>query len=303
MSKLEGKIAIITGGASGIGEAAVRKFVAEGATVVIADLQEEKAQALVHALDGRAVFQLTDVASEADVQHLVEATVQRFGRLDCFYNNAGFGCAIRSIAETPLAEFESQIAVLLRGTFLGIKHAAGVMKRQKSGTIVNTSSVAALAGGYSNHVYSAAKAGVISLTRSTALELGESGIRVNCICPGNISTPIFVGGIPLTPVEVQQALGTIAAALSHNPLARSGTPEEVASVALWLASDDSAYVTGQSIVIDGGMTSGLMWTDMQAWLGGLYGNLCKQFPAAFAKLAAKESVNLAPKTNTPRRGV
>jgi NAD(P)-dependent dehydrogenase (short-subunit alcohol dehydrogenase family) len=287
MSKLDNKIAIITGGASGIGEAAVRKFVAEGATVVIADLQVPKGEALAAALGDHVLFHKTDVAVEADVQSLVETTVQRFGRLDVFYNNAGFGCGTKPIAETPVEDFDVQIAVLLRGTFLGIKHAAAVMKPRKSGVIVNTSSVAALGGGYSNHVYSAAKAGVIGLTRSTAIELGESGIRVNCICPANIPTPIFVHGIPLSEGEVQQAMGTIAAHLTQNPLARSGTPDDIASVALWLASEDSAYITGQAIVVDGGLTSGLMWSHMQAWLNSMYGTLATQFPDAFAKLAAK----------------
>lgn len=287
MKRLEGKIAIVTGGASGIGEAAVRRFVSEGATVVITDLQEEKGEALAHSLAPNAVFHLTDVAVESDVQQLVQTTVQRFGRLDVFYNNAGFGCGTKPIAETPIEDFDSQIAVLLRGTFLGIKHAAQVMKPQKSGVIINTSSIAGIQGGYSNHVYSAAKAGVISLTRSTALELGECGIRVNCLCPGSIATPIFVHGIPLSEPEVEQALGTIATALSHNPLARSGTPDDIANAALWLASDESSFVTGQAIVIDGGMTAGLSWSQLQSWLSGLYGNLAIQFPDAFSKLAAK----------------
>lgn len=287
MHKLDGKVAIITGGASGIGEAAVRRFAAEGASVVIADLQEEKGIELAASLGTPALFHRADVTVESDVQQLIEVTVQRFGQLDVFYNNAGFGCAQRSILETPIEEFDIQIAVLLRGTFLGIKHAAAAMKPRKCGVIVNTSSVAGLGGGYGSHSYSAAKAGVISLTRSTALELGESGIRVNCICPGSIPTPIFVRGIPLTEDEVKQSIGTIAAHLSHNPLGRPGSPEDVASVALWLASDDSSYVTGQAIVVDGGLTSGFKWGDMQAWLGGLYGTLATQFPAAFAEIAGK----------------
>jgi NAD(P)-dependent dehydrogenase (short-subunit alcohol dehydrogenase family) len=287
MNKLDGKVAIITGGASGIGEAAVRRFTAEGASVVIADLQEQKGSALAASLGDRVLFHRTDVTIESDIQKLIEVTIQRFGQLDIFYNNAGFGCAQRSIIETPIEEFDIQLAVLLRGTFLGIKHAAAAMKPRKSGAIVNTSSVAGIGGGYGSHSYSAAKAGVISLTRSTALELGESGIRVNCLCPGNIPTPIFVKGIPLTEDEVKQSIATISAHLSHNPLGRPGSPEDVASVALWLASDDSAYVTGQAIVIDGGLTSGLKWGDMQAWLGSLYGTLANQFPAAFAKMAAK----------------
>jgi NAD(P)-dependent dehydrogenase (short-subunit alcohol dehydrogenase family) len=147
--------------------------------------------------------------------------------------------------------------------------------------------VAGIAGGYANHVYSAAKAGVISLTRTTALELGEAGIRVNCICPGSILTPIFLHGITLSEEEHRQALDTVAAALSHNPLARPGTPDDIANLALWLASEDSSYVTGQAIVVDGAMTSGVRWSDQQAWTNALYGKLSMQFPVAFAKLAGK----------------
>lgn len=286
MKRLEGKVAIITGGASGIGEAAVKKFAAEGARVVIADVQEKKGCELAQTLGEAAFFQRTDVSNEKDVEQLIQAAVQRFGRLDCLYNNAGFGFATKSITETPTEEFDTLITVLLRGTFLGIKHAARVMKRQKSGTIVNTSSVAGIAGGYSCQAYSAAKAGVINLTQSTALELGESGIRVNCVCPGNIVTPIFVRGIPFSPDEEKRSLETVGEALSHNPLRRPGTPDDVASLALWLASDESSFVNGQAIVIDGGMTSGLNWSTMTAWSNGLYGKLSQQFPAAFGKLVA-----------------
>ena len=284
MKKLEGKVTIITGGASGIGEAAVRRFVAEGSLVVIADLQEKKGEELAESLGDSAVFQRTDVASEADMHQLVACTVDRYGRLDCMYNNAGFGFATRPITDTPVEEFDLQIEVLLRGTFLGIKHAGAVMKRQKSGTILNTTSVAAIAGGYSNHVYSAAKAGVISFTRTAALEFGEYGVRVNCICPGSIPTPIFVRGIPLAEEEVAQAVKTVGSRMTNNPLGRCGTPEEVANVASWLCSDDSSYVNGQAIVVDGGLTSGVGWRQMEAWINGLYGQLAGEFPAAFASL-------------------
>jgi len=286
MDGMKDKVAIITGGASGIGEAAVRKFIAEGARVAVADLQEEKGERLVSEFGDRAFFQKTDVAIEAEIEQLVNTTVKRFGRVDCLYNNAGFGYATRSITEIPTQEFDVQIAVLLRGTFLGIKHAGAVMKRQRSGTIVNTSSVAGIAGGYSSHPYSAAKAGVISLTQCAALELGECGIRVNCVCPGNIATPIFVRGIPLTKEEERLSMETVAAALTHSPLGRPGTPEDVANLALWLASDESSFVTGQAIVIDGGMTTGMLWSDMQAWITSLYGKLAQQFPAAFAQISA-----------------
>jgi NAD(P)-dependent dehydrogenase (short-subunit alcohol dehydrogenase family) len=287
MKRLEDKVVIITGGASGIGEAAVRKFAGEGARLVIADLQEAKGRDLAESLGGGAIFQKTDVCVEAEVQELVALAVRRFGRLDCMYNNAGFGCGTRPVAETPMAEFDLQMAVLLRGTFLGIKCAAAVMQGQKSGVIVNTASVAALGGGYANHVYSAAKAGVVSLTRTTALELGESGIRVNCLCPGAIATPIFVHGLALTEAEREQAVGVIASSLGHNSLGRCGTPEDVANAALWLASDESSFVNGQAIVVDGGLTSGMMWSDMQAGTSRLFGNLSRQFPAAFAALPGK----------------
>jgi NAD(P)-dependent dehydrogenase (short-subunit alcohol dehydrogenase family) len=284
MNTLQNKVAIITGGASGIGEAAVRRFVAEGAHVVIADLQQRKGEALATSQGDGCAFLKTDVTVENDVRGLVKFALDRFGRLDCFYSNAGFGRANLSITETPLEDFESQIAVLLRGTFLSIKHAGAAMKRQGSGAIINTSSVAAIAGGYSNHVYSAAKAGVISLTRTSALELGEAGVRVNCICPGSIPTPIFVRGIPLSESEVDQAVKTVAGFMGHNPLGRAGLPEEIANVAVWLASEGSSYVTGQAIVVDGGLTSGVLWQDQQAWAKALYGNLAEQFPSAFAEL-------------------
>lgn len=285
MKKLEAQVVIVTGGASGIGEAAVRRFVGEGAHVVIGDLQEEKGEALARSLGDAVAFLATDVSSEEQVRKLIAFTLDRFGRLDCMYNNAGFGTATLPIAETPIEDFDSQIAVLLKGTFLGIKQAAAVMKPQRSGTIINTSSIAAIAGGFSNHIYSAAKAGVISLTRTTALELAESGVRVNCICPGSIPTPIFVHGIPLSEEQVQQSIQTVAGFMTHNPMGRSGLPEEVASVAVWLASADSSYVTGQAIVVDGGLSSGMMWSDMQAWINALYGKMAEQFPQAFAAMA------------------
>ena len=284
MKRLQDKVAIITGGASGIGEAAVRTFVSEGARVVLADVQEEKGEALAQQVG--AHFVRTDVASESDMQHLVNTTIDRFGRIDCLYNNAGFGFATRSLTETPIEEFDTEIAVLLRSTFLGMKLAGAVMKRQQSGTMVNTSSVAAIAGGYACQAYSAAKAGVISLTQCAALEFGESGIRVNCICPGSITTPIFVRGIPFSPDEEREALQMVEAALTHNALRRAGTPDDVARVALWLASEESSFVTGQAIVVDGGLTSGLLWSDMQGWANALYGKMAARYPNVFAQMAA-----------------
>ena len=189
MGRLEGKVAVITGGASGIGEASVRRFVGEGCKVVIADLQHERGERLAAELGAVAAFVRTDVTLESDVAAAIALAQSRFGRLDCLFNNAGYAGVNGPIESIPAQGFDDTMAVLLRGVFLGIKHAAPVMKRQGAGSIVSTASVAGLQAGFAGHVYSAAKAAVIHLTRSVAMELGESGVRVNCICPGAIATP------------------------------------------------------------------------------------------------------------------
>src|SRR5690242_11313384 len=158
MSRLADKVAIITGGASGMGEGTVRRFVAEGARVVIADIQDAKGNRLVDTLGGAAVYQHTNVAEEDDVKAAVERALDEFGRVDCMFNNAGFGGTLGPIEETPVDEYDRTMNVLLRGVFLGMKHAAPIMKKQGSGSIISTASVAGLRGGYGPHIYSAAKA-------------------------------------------------------------------------------------------------------------------------------------------------
>jgi NAD(P)-dependent dehydrogenase (short-subunit alcohol dehydrogenase family) len=153
------------------------------------------------------------------------------------------------------------MGVLLRGVFLGMKHATPIMKRQGSGSIISTASVAGLQAGYGPHIYSAAKAAVIHLTRSVAMELGESGVRVNCICPGGIATPIFGKALGLSAEAAEQSVETMQAMLStFQPIRRAGLPEDVARAALWLASDDSSFVNGHALVVDGGLTGGRMWS-------------------------------------------
>ena len=153
------------------------------------------------------------------------------------------------------------MAVLLRGVFLGVKHAAEIMQRQHSGSIINTASVAGLQAGYGPHVYSAAKAAVIQLTRSVAMELAESGVRVNCICPGPVATPIFAGAAGLSPEVADEAVETLRRVLAnYQPIRRAGLPEDIAQAALWLASDDSSFVTGQALTVDGGLTAGQPWS-------------------------------------------
>ncbi len=265
MDKLDGKVAVITGGASGIGEATVRLFVEEGARVVIADIQDRKGETLADVLGGRAVYQHTDVGREDDVEGAVSRAVSEYGRLDCMFNNAGFGGAVGPIEDIPVDEYDITMNVLLRGVFLGMKHAARQMKTQGSGSIISTASVAGLRVGHGPHIYSAAKAAIIHLTCSVATELGESGIRVNCICPGAIATPIFKVAFPeVDEATVVEAVKPILAQLS--PLKRSGLPEDIASAAMWLASDDSSFVTGHPLVVDGGLIGGRLWSDQHEML-------------------------------------
>jgi NAD(P)-dependent dehydrogenase (short-subunit alcohol dehydrogenase family) len=254
MSRLDGRVAVITGGASGMGEGTVRRFVDEGARVVIADLQEDKGHRLADTLAGGAVFQRTDVADEREVEAAVQRAVDEFGRLDCMFNNAGIGGVVTPIDETPLEGYNDTIGVLLTGVVMGMKHAARVMKRQgQGGTIISTASVAGLSGGRGPHIYSAAKAAVVNLTRSVALELAEHSIRVNCICPGAIATPLLAG----VAMDVPDPLQALREMLPFfQPLRIAGLPEDIAAAALWLASDESRFVTGQAIVVDGGLTAG-----------------------------------------------
>lgn len=254
MGRLDDKVAVVTGGASGLGEATVRLFVEEGARVVIADVQDAAGQALAEELGENALYQRTDVSREEDIAAAVDRAVEAWGRLDCMFNNAGIVGAVGPIDETPAEEYDATMAVLLRGVFLGMKHAARVMKPQGSGVILCTSSVAGLQGGLGPHVYAAAKTAMIGLTRNVAAELAASGIRVNCIAPGNMATPMVADvftGDPDAVEAVEQGLARI------SPLpGRVGTGLDIAHAALWLASDDAGYVSGHTLTVDAGLTTG-----------------------------------------------
>jgi len=270
MGKLDGKVAVITGGASGIGEASARLFVEQGARVLIADIQDDRGQRLAEELGSSATYLHTDVTQEADVKAAVDGALQAFGRLDCMFNNAGISGAGGPIDEIPAEGFDTAMAVLLRGVFLGMKHAAPIMKRQGSGSIISTASIAGLRAVDSTHVYAAAKAAVIHLTRSVAMELGESGVRVNCICPGWIATPLFGRGFGLSPQDAEQTVESVKAPLARfQPIKRAGLPEDIAQAALWLASDDSSFVNGHALVVDGGISGGRMWSDFFKDIGPL----------------------------------
>jgi len=252
--RLEGQVAVITGGASGLGEAAVRLFVREGARVVIADVQDERAGRVVREIGGGAVYQRTDVTREEDVAAAVDRAVSELGRLDCMFANAGIVGAIGPIDETPIEEYDATMAINLRGVFLSMKHAARVMKPQGSVTILCTSSIAALQGGLGPHVYATAKIAMIGLTKNVAAELAQFGIRVNCIVPGNFPTPMIAGlvGMDLDDLEpLTQGMG------ASSPLkGRPSLPEDIANAALYLASDEGSYVSGHTLVVDGGLTTG-----------------------------------------------
>ncbi len=253
MGRLDGKVAVITGAASGIGRGTAIRFAGEGAAVVIADLNVEGGEAAVRDCKengGRAVFQKTDVSAEADVKAAVARAVKEFGRLDIMFNNAGLGGAVGPIDETTVENWDKSLAVLLRSVFLGMKFAIPEMRKAGGGSIISTASVAGLRGGAGPHAYSAAKAAVINLTRSVALEVGKDRIRVNCICPGGINTPLINTRMPGGEAVAEQFLAMI------QPIPRAGHPQDVAAMALFLASDESEWVTGAAMVVDGGLTAG-----------------------------------------------
>ena len=252
MGRLDNKVAVITGGASGIGEGTVRRFVEEGACVVIADLQAGPGGDLANELGDVARFHRTDVTAEADVEGAVAMATAEFGRLDCIFNNAGIVGAVGSIAETPADVFDETVAVLLRGVFLGMKHAAKVMIAQQSGSIISTSSTAGILGGLGPHTYTAAKHAVIGLTKSVSNELAQYGIRVNAISPGNTVSAMTASVVTGDHTDTATAAQHIS---SSSPLGYAGFPVDIANAALYLASDEARYVSGHCLVVDAGQTT------------------------------------------------
>jgi len=252
--RVAGKVVAITGAASGLGEATARLMAAEGASVVLADIQDDRGAQLAAELGGGARYVHCDVTSEPDVAGVVDAAVSGFGRLDCMFNNAGIVGAHGGIDEIPLEEYEFTMAVLLRSVFLGMKHAARVMKPQRSGVILTTASIGGLQGGLGPHVYGAAKGAVVALTKNVAAELGAWSIRVNAIAPGKILTPMNAANLVGDPDDME---GARAAFATRTPLrGRIGESADIAHAVLWLASDDAGFVSGQTLVVDGGLTTG-----------------------------------------------
>jgi NAD(P)-dependent dehydrogenase (short-subunit alcohol dehydrogenase family) len=265
MSRLAGKVAVITGGSSGIGRATVERFVGEGAKVVFGDIQDDKGRALADELGAQAVYQNCDVMDEAAIEGLIATATAKFGRLDCMFNNAGAPGVSDSILDIEIVDFDKAVSLLLRSVFLGIKHAGRVMVPQNSGSIISTASVAGIRGGFGPHIYAATKSAVINLTRSVGQELAEKNIRTNCICPGGIATSIFGVAMDLPSQVLDDSAERMKPVLAMmQPIPRAGLPEDIANAALFLASDDSSFVNGHALVVDGGLTTGGKYTESQA---------------------------------------
>lgn len=261
MLPLEGKVAVITGATSGIGARTAEVFVAQGAKVVLAGRREERGNKLAQKLGGAANFIRTDVSIEAEVEAMIAHAVERFGRLDCLMNNAGRGSQFVTIPEANLEEFDAVLAVHVRAGLAGMKYAARVMTPQGSGSIITVASVNGIRAGLGGHYYSAAKAASIHLTRCAAMELGEKGIRVNSISPGMTATGAFAkyGGMASDEADdhPEYAEAAIAAVIPRwQPLQRVARADDIAQAALFLASDASRMITGQNLVVDGGLSAG-----------------------------------------------
>ena len=265
MSALDGKVVIITGGTSGIGARTAELFVEEGASVVIAGRRRDVGDDLAARLGPSARFVQADVAEEAELRALIEGTAARFGRLDVLFSNAGTGIPHRSIVDLDIAEYDRQMAVLVRAVVLGMKFAAPFMIRQRAGSIINTGSVAAHRAGYGSHTYSAAKAAVVHASRVVAAELAEYGVRVNSLSPGAVVTGIFGKGVGIDPDIADSQAALLANRFAKaQPIPRAGLPDDIARGALYLASDASCFVAGQDLVIDGGLIAGIRFSQSTA---------------------------------------
>ncbi len=268
MGRLEGKVTIVTGATSGMGKRTAERFVEEGATVILAGRREAEGEAAARAMGSRAHFVRTDVAREDDVKRMIGVAVDRYGRLDCLFNNAGGPGPRGGVATIPIDAAERSMAVNFGGVLLGMKHAAPIMARQRSGSIINNASVAASRAGYSSSmIYSAAKAAVVQLSRCVAMELGEHNVRVNCISPGAIVTGILLKALGLPHDRADEvSTGLTERFATQQPIPRAGSVDDIAHMAVFLASDESTFVTGQDIIVDGGQLSGRLWTPQQEGL-------------------------------------
>jgi len=258
--ELSGKVAIVTGGASGIGRGTAERFRAEGADVVIADVDRDAGKALAEALGPGAAFKETDVADPEQVAELVAFAVETFGGLHVMFNNAGIsGVRHARLADEDFADFHHVMAINLLGVMVGTQQAAAHMAAHGGGSVINITSIGGIQSTPGLWAYHTSKAGVIMFSKSAAIDLGEYGIRVNCIAPGNIETPILAGAMAANLPEEERAelMRTIREfILSRQALKRQGNPDDIAEAAVYFGSDRSGYVTGTVLPIDGGMLAG-----------------------------------------------
>lgn len=253
MSRMQDKVVIITGGASGIGRGVVELFLAEGARVVIADINVDAGETAAAELGVNVYFKQTDVTSPISVKALVDFTVAELGRLDVIHNNAGAFGARGSIFEIEEDGFDFTFALLTKSVFLGMKYAAEVMKEQGGGSIINTASISATTPGYGPHIYQCAKAATLQLSRTFALELAQHNIRVNCVSPGGVYTSLIGNALGVDAAATKDISDGMAATL---PLGRTGTPMDIAQAVLFLAGDEASFITGQNLIVDGAESLG-----------------------------------------------
>lgn len=261
MAVLRNHVSAVVGGTSGIGARTAELFAAEGASVVIAGRRRELGEELAARLGPRAGFVRADVTRESDVAAVIAHTVERHGRLDSLVNCAGVTGFVGGVADVDMAEFTAMMAVHAGGVLASMKHAAPVMSRQGSGSIVNVASIGGRLAGWTGHAYAASKAAVLQLTRSAAVELGEHGVRVNSISPGPVLTGVFGKAAGIDPAVADRTAGGLEAAfttvLAHwQPIRGAAVPDDVARAALWLAGDGSRFVNGHDLVVDGGISAG-----------------------------------------------
>lgn len=258
MARFDGKVALVTGGASGIGRATALAMAAEGALVIVGDRDLGRAEETAHQAPGTAEALALDVTDDAQFAATVEAIDQRHGRLDILFNNAGAGGSQRTIADMEMAEWDATMSLLLRSVALGIRLAAPAMIKGGGGAIVNTASVAAFGAGSGPIAYSVAKAAVLQLTKVAAAQLARHNIRVNAVCPGLILTDIFTQSYaeaaPALAADVKKYMARTAP--YAQPIRKQGLPEDIAEAVMFLASDQSAFVTGTHLLVDGGMLVG-----------------------------------------------
>ncbi len=258
--ELVGKVAIVTGGASGIGRGTVERFVAEGARVVIADVDRDQGEALAATFGSRARFRYTDVADQEQVRALVDCAVETFGGLHVMFNNAGIsGARHPRLLDDDFGDFHRVMGVNLLGVMAGTREAARHMATNGGGSIINISSIGGINPAPGLWTYHTSKASVIMFTKSAALDVGELGVRVNCLAPGNIETPILgsVMAAGLADDERAELMARIREhIMSRQAIKRQGTPGDIAEAAVWFASDRSSYVTGTVLPVDGGMVAG-----------------------------------------------